>query len=90
VPAPPNGATRAIACQPGDPATAADAIVAAVDAEVSPLRLVLGADSLVAIRAKLAAVGAEISAWERVSVGTAFQSGNGLSVFSLDLRPAGK
>jgi NAD(P)-dependent dehydrogenase (short-subunit alcohol dehydrogenase family) len=72
--APPTGATgHDPRHQPGDPARAADAIIAAVDAEVSPLRLVLGADSLAGIRAKLAAVSAEISAWESVSVGTAFQ-----------------
>ena len=71
--APVGGATRDIVRQPGDPAIAAAAIIAAVDADVPPLRLVLGADSLAGVRAKLAAVTAEISAWESVSVGTAFQ-----------------
>jgi NAD(P)-dependent dehydrogenase (short-subunit alcohol dehydrogenase family) len=68
-PAGPGDATHL----PGDPARAAEAIIAAVDAEVPPLRLVLGADALAGIRAKLAAVSAEISTWEAVSVGTAFQ-----------------
>jgi NAD(P)-dependent dehydrogenase (short-subunit alcohol dehydrogenase family) len=71
--APVGGAARDIVRQPGDPAIAAAAIIAAVDADVPPLRLVLGADSLAGVRAKLAAVTAEISAWESVSVGTAFQ-----------------
>ena len=72
--APPTGATgHDRRYQPGDPARAADAIIAAVDADVSPLRLVLGADSLAGIRAKLAAVAAELSAWESISAGTAIQ-----------------
>ena len=67
--APPTGATgHDRRYQPGDPARAADAIIAAVDADVSPLRLVLGADSLAGIRAKLTAMQAELSAWEPVSV----------------------
>jgi NAD(P)-dependent dehydrogenase (short-subunit alcohol dehydrogenase family) len=70
---PVSGAPPDIVRQPGDPGIAAAAIIAAVDADVPPLRLVLGADSLAGVRAKLAAVTAEISAWESVSVGTAFQ-----------------
>jgi len=60
--------------QPGDPSRAADAIISAVNADVSPLRLVLGADSLAGIRAKLTAMQAELSAWEPVSVDTAFRA----------------
>jgi NAD(P)-dependent dehydrogenase (short-subunit alcohol dehydrogenase family) len=60
--------------QPGDPSRAANAIIAAVDAEVSPLRLVLGADSLAGIRAKLTAMHAELTVWEPVSVDTAFRA----------------
>jgi NAD(P)-dependent dehydrogenase (short-subunit alcohol dehydrogenase family) len=71
--APPAGTGGATGAGPGDPARAAEAIIAAVDAEVSPLRLVLGADALAGIRAKLAAVSAEISTWEPVSVDTGFQ-----------------
>jgi NAD(P)-dependent dehydrogenase (short-subunit alcohol dehydrogenase family) len=68
--APPSGAKHE---PPGDPARAAGAIIAAVDAEVPPLRLVLGSDSLAAVRAKLAAVTAELSSWEPVAVGRAVQ-----------------
>jgi NAD(P)-dependent dehydrogenase (short-subunit alcohol dehydrogenase family) len=71
--APAGGAKPVVAGQPGDPAMAAEAIIAAVDSEIAPLRLVLGADSLAGVRAKLAAVAAEIAAWEPVSVGTAFK-----------------
>jgi NAD(P)-dependent dehydrogenase (short-subunit alcohol dehydrogenase family) len=59
--------------QPGDSARAADAIIAAVDAKVSPLRLVLGADALAGIWRKLASVSTEISAWESVSLETGFR-----------------
>jgi NAD(P)-dependent dehydrogenase (short-subunit alcohol dehydrogenase family) len=71
--APVGGATPVIAGQPGDPAIAAEAIIAAVDARHAPLRLVLGADSLAGVRAKLTAMTAEIAAWEPVTVGAAFQ-----------------
>jgi NAD(P)-dependent dehydrogenase (short-subunit alcohol dehydrogenase family) len=60
--------------QPGDPSKAANAIIAAVDADVSPLRLVLGADSLAGIRAKLTAMHAELTMWEPISVDTAFRA----------------
>ncbi|MEU5872278.1 oxidoreductase [Glycomyces sp. NPDC047369] len=53
--------------QPGDPAKAAAAIVAALDAEEVPLRLVLGDTAVDAIRRDLAAQGAELDAWEHVS-----------------------
>jgi NAD(P)-dependent dehydrogenase (short-subunit alcohol dehydrogenase family) len=66
--APANGARRDRITQPGDPAIAAYAIIAAVDAKAPPLRLVLGADSLAAIQEKLAAMAAEISVWEPVSL----------------------
>ena len=66
----PVGALRR---RPGDAARAADAIIAAVDAETSPLRLVLGRDALAGIWSKLVAVSGEISAWEPVTVGTGFQ-----------------
>ena len=49
--APANGARRDRITQPGDPAIAAYAIIAAVDAKAPPLRLVLGADSLTAVQA---------------------------------------
>jgi NAD(P)-dependent dehydrogenase (short-subunit alcohol dehydrogenase family) len=59
--------------RPGDAARAAGAIIAAVDAKASPLRLVLGRDALAGIWSKLVAVSGEISAWEPVTVGTGFQ-----------------
>ena len=59
--------------QPSDPAIAAYAIIAAVDAKDPPLRLVLGADSLAAIQTKRAAVAAEISAWEPVTLSPSMQ-----------------
>ncbi|MGH3776174.1 MAG: oxidoreductase [Pseudonocardiaceae bacterium] len=58
--------------QPGDPAKAAAAILAALAAENAPLRLPLGGDAVDGIRAHLAAVGDEIAAWEPLSRATSF------------------
>lgn len=58
--------------QPGDPAKAAAAILTALAAERSPLRLPLGADAVEGIRAHLAAVGEEITTWESLSRSTSF------------------
>jgi NAD(P)-dependent dehydrogenase (short-subunit alcohol dehydrogenase family) len=71
------GATRAYiedqdGRQPGDPAKAAEAIIDALEAEEPPLRLVLGADAVEAIRAKDDALRAELARWERVARATAF------------------
>ncbi|GAA4608842.1 oxidoreductase [Actinoallomurus liliacearum] len=60
--------------QPGDPAKAAAAILAALDAEKAPLRLTLGNDAADAISASLDAARAEFLAWEHVSRGTDFDS----------------
>jgi hypothetical protein len=57
--------------QPGDPAKAARAILAALDAERTPLRLALGADAVEAIAAHLDAVRSELSTWEAVARDTA-------------------
>jgi len=57
--------------QPGDPAKAAAAILAALDAEHTPLRLPLGNDAVDAIFAHLDGVQAEITAWEKVARDTA-------------------
>src|SRR5919112_6655558 len=57
--------------QPGDPKKAARAILAALDAEETPLRLVLGADAVEAIRNKLDSTRAELDRWEAVSRDTA-------------------
>jgi hypothetical protein len=53
--------------QPGDPAKAAAAVLAALDAEDTPLRLPLGDDAVDAIVGHLDSVRAEIAAWEKVS-----------------------
>jgi NAD(P)-dependent dehydrogenase (short-subunit alcohol dehydrogenase family) len=61
--------------QPGDPVRAADAIIAVVDSETPPLNLILGAAALNMAREKLAALSAEIDAWEAVSLGADFPEG---------------
>ncbi len=58
--------------QPGDPVKAAAAILAALDAEETPLRLPLGTDAADAISAHLGGAQAEFAAWEKVSRGTGF------------------
>jgi NAD(P)-dependent dehydrogenase (short-subunit alcohol dehydrogenase family) len=57
--------------QPGDPVKAAAAIVAALDADEPPLRLVLGEDAIGNIRRRLQGVSAELDAWEAVGAATA-------------------
>ena len=59
--------------QLGDPARAAAAIRAALDAPRPPLRLVLGADAVDAIRTHANDLAAELDAWERVARDTAYQ-----------------
>ncbi|MBB4891742.1 NAD(P)-dependent dehydrogenase (short-subunit alcohol dehydrogenase family) [Streptomyces olivoverticillatus] len=58
--------------QPGDPAKAAAAILAALDAERTPLRLALGNDALDAITTAYDAAREEAHSWEAVSRGTDF------------------
>jgi len=53
--------------QPGDPAKAAAAILAALAADRPPLRLALGDDAVDAIREHLQSVSDELAAWEKVS-----------------------
>jgi NAD(P)-dependent dehydrogenase (short-subunit alcohol dehydrogenase family) len=65
------GATRetlasADGAQEGDPAKAAAAVLEVLDWPEPPLRLALGNDSIDAIRAKLAAVGADLDATEKL------------------------
>jgi NAD(P)-dependent dehydrogenase (short-subunit alcohol dehydrogenase family) len=60
--------------QPGDPAKAAAAILAAVDAPQAPLRLALGDDAVDAIRAKHERLRTDLDAWEDVSRDTALAS----------------
>ncbi|NUU25861.1 MAG: SDR family NAD(P)-dependent oxidoreductase [Streptomycetaceae bacterium] len=50
--------------QPGDPAKAADAILTALDADRTPLRLVLGNDAIDAVLAHSEQVTADVRTWE--------------------------
>lgn len=59
--------------QPGDPIKAAEAMIQVVESDNPPLRLVLGADALGAIWDKLQSVREENSAWEEVTINTAFE-----------------
>jgi NAD(P)-dependent dehydrogenase (short-subunit alcohol dehydrogenase family) len=58
--------------QPGDPALAAKAILAASDAAEPPLRLILGADAAAAVETKLGQVRGALEAWKARSTGTEF------------------
>jgi NAD(P)-dependent dehydrogenase (short-subunit alcohol dehydrogenase family) len=53
--------------QPGDPAKAAKAVLTALEAAETPLRLPLGSDSVDGLLAHLTEVKAEIELWEKVS-----------------------
>lgn len=71
------GATRDFAhgmdgTQAGDPAKAARAVAAALDAPHTPLRLQLGADAVSAVRAHAEQLLADLSKWEAVALDTAF------------------
>jgi NAD(P)-dependent dehydrogenase (short-subunit alcohol dehydrogenase family) len=57
--------------QPGDPAKAAAAILTALDAAQTPLRLPLGSDAMDAITAHLDGVRADLTAWEQIARDTA-------------------
>lgn len=57
--------------QPGDPAKAAQAILAALDADEPPLRLVLGGDAIDNVRARLDQLTDELGRWEEVGRRTA-------------------
>lgn len=58
--------------QPGDPAKAAQALLALVEAENPPVRLFLGGDALGLVEQKLDAMRAEIAAWSALSYSTDF------------------
>jgi NAD(P)-dependent dehydrogenase (short-subunit alcohol dehydrogenase family) len=60
--------------QGGDPAKAAAAILAALDAGELPLRLVLGADAIEGIQGKYEELGAELARWEELGRSTGFDS----------------
>jgi NAD(P)-dependent dehydrogenase (short-subunit alcohol dehydrogenase family) len=59
--------------QPGDPQKAAAAMIQVVNHPNPPLRLVLGADTLEVIHAKLETVAADLADWKDVSINTAFE-----------------
>ena len=61
--------------QAGDPARAAQAIIAAVEADEPPLHLLLGSDALGRTRAKLDRSFAEIARWQTTTTGTDFPKG---------------
>jgi len=67
--------------QPGDPAKAAEVMIAAVESANPPLRLVLGADSYGAWESKIAAVRADLDAWRGQGLATAFDGA--------DIKPIG-
>ena len=69
--------------QPGDPAKAAQAILAALDADNPPLRLVLGADAIGNIERRLEAVTEEL----RRGLGRRGHGGGGLTMGGRDLVP---
>lgn len=58
--------------QPGDPHKAAAAMMQVVNHPKPPLRLMLGADTLDAVQAKLDAVAADLATWQDVAINTAF------------------
>jgi NAD(P)-dependent dehydrogenase (short-subunit alcohol dehydrogenase family) len=73
------GSTRQFAhdmhgTQAGDPAKAAAAIEAALDAPNTPLRLQLGADAVDAVRDHAQALLNELGSWEPLARGTAFEA----------------
>jgi NAD(P)-dependent dehydrogenase (short-subunit alcohol dehydrogenase family) len=56
--------------QPGDPARAAEAVVAALEAEEPPLRLLLGTAALQIAHGKLEALRREFTRWEHLTLST--------------------
>ena len=57
--------------QPGDPAKAAAAIIAALDSDEPPLRLVLGADAVGNVERRLGALTDELETWRSLGEATA-------------------
>jgi NAD(P)-dependent dehydrogenase (short-subunit alcohol dehydrogenase family) len=58
--------------QAGDPAKAAQAIMAAVDSDSPPLRLVLGADAITGVGDRLNRLEQELRQWDSIGRATAF------------------
>jgi NAD(P)-dependent dehydrogenase (short-subunit alcohol dehydrogenase family) len=68
---------RAHGTQPGDPDRAAQAIIATVEGEQAPFRLLLGIDAIQIVRDELQGRIDEIDAWAHVSVTTGFPRDGG-------------
>jgi NAD(P)-dependent dehydrogenase (short-subunit alcohol dehydrogenase family) len=66
--------------QPGDPAKAAEAMIAAVEAETPPLRLLLGSDAYDVWQAKRDAREAEFARWRPIGEATAFDDASVRSI----------
>ena len=60
--------------QPGDPARAAQALLALVESENPPVRLFLGDDALGLVGQKLEGMKVELAAWDALSRSTSFGS----------------
>ena len=60
--------------QPGDPAKAAQALLALIESENPPARLFLGGDALGLVEQKLGAMKVELAAWDALSRSTSFGS----------------
>ena len=60
--------------QPGDPAKAAQAMLALVESENPPVRLFLGDDALGLVEQKLEAIKVELGTWDALSRSTSFGS----------------
>jgi len=58
--------------QPGDPAKAAQAMIAVVESDDPPLRLLLGADAIGVLEQKRADFSAELVRWRTIGEATAF------------------
>jgi hypothetical protein len=59
--------------QPGDPAKAAEAMIAAVESDDPPLRLLLGSDAIGAWESKHAGFAADLERWRSVGEATAYE-----------------
>ena len=59
--------------QPGDPAKAAEAMIAVVESDDPPLRLLLGADAIGLWEQKQAAFSAELARWRTLGAATAIE-----------------
>jgi NAD(P)-dependent dehydrogenase (short-subunit alcohol dehydrogenase family) len=60
--------------QEGDPTKAARAVALALEADVTPLRLQLGADAVGAVRTHAEQMLKDIAAWERIALDTGFDA----------------